>query len=168
MFVRESDQGKGVYVLHPQYRCFTTWYVNFERSAGIVLYRVNPQGQRLFLLLDYGSHWDYPKGHVEATEDDRSAAVRELREETGIDTISFHEGFVREIEYFFRNRKGRLIKKTVVFFLARTETESVRLSQEHVDYAWLDESSAIHRLTYANAKAVLKAAIDYLETLSHN
>jgi 8-oxo-dGTP pyrophosphatase MutT (NUDIX family) len=135
--------------------------VKFERSAGVVLFRDVPQG-RLFLLLDYGSHWDFPKGHVEPGEDDPTAARRELREETGIVDIHFIEGFGKEIGYFFRGRRGGLIKKTVVFFLASTEVEAVTLSNEHVGYAWAMESEAIARLSYANARAILKKAAEHL------
>ncbi len=127
-----------------------------------MLFREVPEGGRLFLLLDYGSHWDYPKGHVEAGEDDIAAARRELREETGIEQADWVDGFAREIEYFFRARKGGLIKKTVVFFLARTSAIDVTLSHEHVGFAWLDESRALKRLSYPNARAILKAASTYL------
>jgi bis(5'-nucleosidyl)-tetraphosphatase len=136
--------------------------VKFERSAGVVVYRNLEDGGRVFLLLDYGSHWDYPKGHVEEGEDDLSAARRELREETGIDSVALHDDFAHEIEYFFRSRRGGMIKKTVVFFLGKTETEAVTLSDEHVAYEWLDETAALKRLSYANAKAVLRKACDRL------
>lgn len=128
----------------------------------MVIYRNLADGRQVFLLLDYGSHWDYPKGHVEEGEDDLTAARRELREETGIEQATFQEGFAHEIEYFFRGRKGGMIKKTVVFFLASTDTESVTLSHEHVAFAWLESVEAIKRLSYANAKAILRRAIEHL------
>jgi hypothetical protein len=56
-----------------------------------------------------------------------------------------------------------MIKKTVVFFLASTQTEAVTLSHEHVAYAWLDEAAALKRLSYANAKAILRAASEHLQ-----
>jgi len=136
--------------------------VKIERSAGVVLFRDVPGEGRLYLLLDYGSHWDYPKGHVEAGEDDITAARRELREETGIEQADLIDGFAHEIEYFFRARKGGMIKKTVVFFLARTALIDIVLSDEHVGYAWLDENQALSRLSYPNAKAILKAATMHL------
>ncbi len=136
--------------------------VKFERSAGVVIYRNLADGRRVFLLLDYGSHWDYPKGHVEEGEDDLAAARRELREETGIEQVAFQDGFAQEIEYFFRGRKGGMIKKTVVFFLASTEAESVTLSHEHVAFAWLESAEALKRLSYANAKAILRRACEHL------
>ena len=58
--------------------------MTLERSAGLLLFNDTPGLPRRFLLLDYGKHWDYPKGHVEAGEDDVTAAHRELHEETGI------------------------------------------------------------------------------------
>jgi 8-oxo-dGTP pyrophosphatase MutT (NUDIX family) len=136
-----------------------------ERSAGVVVFRDVPgpgAPRRLFLLLDYGKHWDYPKGHVEPQEDDRTAALRELREETGI-TAELVPGFSQEIVYFFRSGSKGLVRKQVIFFAARAHDQEVRLSEEHVGYAWLDRDSALKRLTFDNARKVLAATADFLE-----
>ena len=47
--------------------------------------------------------------------------------------------------------------------LAKTIEKEVNLSHEHVDYEWLDFASASDRLTYDNARSVLKEAIDFYE-----
>jgi bis(5'-nucleosidyl)-tetraphosphatase len=138
-----------------------------ERSAGLIVYRVAANGgAQEFLLLDYGRYWDYPKGHVEAGEDDRTAALRELREETAIAAIELLDGFAHEMTYFFRSRRG-LVRKTVVFFLGRVAPDAaVTLSAEHVDHAWLTYEAARDRVTYASAKAVIQAAQAHLIGLS--
>jgi bis(5'-nucleosidyl)-tetraphosphatase len=132
-----------------------------ERSAGVILFRDTDAGRR-FLLLDYGRYWDYPKGHVETGEDDRGAALRELAEETGITDASFVGGFEHEIAYFFRHPARGLVRKTVVFFLARTAGEAVKLSHEHVGYEWASEEAAMKRLGFKTAKQVLEAAMEFL------
>ena len=133
-----------------------------ERSAGVVVFRTAGAGGRLYLLLDYGRFWDYPKGHVERGEDDAAAALRELAEETGIADAELVRGFAKEIVYFFRDRTKGLIRKEVVFFVAATTTEKVRISHEHSGSAWLSYEDALERLTYANAKQVLRAAEEFL------
>lgn len=134
-----------------------------ERSAGVVVFRETPQGRR-FLLLDYSRYFDFAKGHVEQGESDEAAAVRETREETGIDDLSFVRGFSHEITYSFRHAKRGPTRKTVVYFLAATTTGQVRLSHEHVGYAWLDAEAALKKVKYASAKEVLAAAIAFLES----
>jgi 8-oxo-dGTP pyrophosphatase MutT (NUDIX family) len=140
-----------------------------ERSAGFIIYRVRPGDDaplaRIdYLLLDYGRHWDFPKGHVEAGEDDFQAAHRELAEETGIREVRVVEGFAREITYFFRHKKRGLIRKTVIFLLAEVAADAkVTLSHEHKGFLFEPFDVAIKRVTFPTAKQVLKAAHEFLE-----
>jgi len=126
-----------------------------ERSAGIIVYTERDSVRR-YLLLDYGPYWDFAKGHLEAGEDDRTAALRELREETGLTDVTLHPTFFHEITYQFKNRKGRLVDKTVAYFAGQAESESVIISSEHVGYVFVPYAQAVSKVTYANARDVLK------------
>jgi bis(5'-nucleosidyl)-tetraphosphatase len=133
-----------------------------EFSAGFVLFRATPHGPR-FLLLDYGKHWDYPKGHLEEGESAWQAAVRELREETGIRQVDRVGRFQRNMHYAFRSPKKGQVSKTVTYFLGRTREDAIRISDEHEGYAWLGYEEAVERLTYQNARDMLIAAWKSLE-----
>lgn len=141
----------------------------YERSAGVVVFRKAPDvpGGRVFLLLDYGRFWDLPKGHVEKREDDLSAALRELKEETGIADATLVEGFKEEMTYFFRDRTRGLIRKSVVFFLAETQRKRIKISHEHSGSAFLPIDQAIDRITYENAKELLRKAGEFLDDRAH-
>jgi 8-oxo-dGTP pyrophosphatase MutT (NUDIX family) len=129
----------------------------YERSAGIVVYR-EEKGDRLYLLLNYPQgHWDFPKGHIEGTESEKEAAIRETREETGLSDIELTEGFMEKVEYFYY-RGGEKSFKEVIFFVGRTSLEDVRISHEHIGYKWLKFDQAFDRLTFQSAKDLLKNA----------
>ena len=137
-----------------------------ERSAGVVVFREVDGRPREFLLLDYGRHWDYAKGHLEDGETDQQAAIRELREETGIRDVALEPGFSREIMYHFQSSRKGLVRKEVIFFTARLPgdpPQEVALSHEHVGHEWLPLAEALERLTFANARAVLTAVAAHLE-----
>ncbi len=135
-----------------------------ERSAGFLIFHrrpAAPDGLR-FLLLDYGRHWDFAKGHVNKGESDFDAAVRELREETGITRVTVVPGFQQEIVYFFRSGRHGVIRKTVVFFLAEVANTEVILSEEHVGFEFLTFEQAVKRATFAAGKQLLRAAHEHL------
>jgi 8-oxo-dGTP pyrophosphatase MutT (NUDIX family) len=151
-----------------------------ERSAGFIAYHrarpgtvaAAPADGRLFptsaadaveyLLLDYGRHWDFAKGHVHPGEDDLAAARRELAEETGLTDARVVPGFQHEIVYFFRDRRKGLIRKTVLFYLTEVSGRNVVLSHEHVGFAFLPFEQAVKQVSYPSARAVLRAAHVYL------
>ena len=128
-----------------------------ETSAGIVLFR-KEKSKKLFLLLHYPSgHWDFVKGKMEKGESTHQTAIRETEEETGITDITFLENFEEWIEYNFQYQ-GELVNKKVVFFLAETKTEDVKISHEHQNYAWMDYNTSMEKTTFDNAKKVLTKA----------
>ena len=107
-----------------------------------------------------GGHWDFPKGHIDDGETEIQTALRELEEETGIAHANVIDGFRDTITYIFSGGQER-IGKEVIFFLATTKESKVTLSHEHIDYSWLDFDSAFSRLTYDNARQVLRSAIEF-------
>ena len=128
-----------------------------ETSAGIVLFR-KEDSKNLFLLLHYPSgHWDFVKGKMEKGESTHETAIRETKEETGITDVNFLDDFEEWIEYNFQHQK-ELIHKKVVFFLAETKTKEVNISHEHLDYTWMDYTTAMEKTTFDNAKTVLTKA----------
>ena len=135
-----------------------------EQSAGTVLF-IEEYNEKLFLLLHYPTgHWDFVKGKIENNESLEQAAIRETKEETGIIDIEFIKGFKEKIEYSFKFN-GDIVQKEVIFFLAKTNTKQVMISNEHLDYVWLDFNNALNKITYENAKNVLKKSKNYLEKL---
>ena len=128
-----------------------------ETSAGIGLFR-KEESKILFLLLHYPSgHWDFVKGKMEQEESTHQTAIRETKEETGITDITFVENFEEWIQYNFKYQ-GELVQKKVVFFLAETKTEQVKISHEHSGYTWMDYNSSMEKTTFDNAKTVLTKA----------
>lgn len=133
-----------------------------ERSAGAVLFN-DDDGVIRFLILHYpAGHWDFPKGNIEKGEEPAETVKREISEETGITDIEILPGFKRKIEYYYR-RNGELIRKQVIYLLARAKTRDVTLSYEHKNYTWLELDEAINRVSYRNSKNVLKDAARFLD-----
>lgn len=127
-----------------------------EKSAGAVVFRETPAG-RMYLLLQNAGRWDFPKGGMEKGESELETVVREVAEETGLKDLRMLPGFRKVIEYFYR-RDGKNVHKQVVYLLASTSTESVKISFEHQGYGWFPYADALKKASYTNSKLTMTEA----------
>ena len=133
-----------------------------EISAGIVLYN-DDNDEVQFLVLKYpGGHWDFVKGKMENSEEPKQTAIRETKEETGIIDVEFIDGFNEEISYTFYVKNEEIDKK-VIFYLAKTNSTQIQISDEHLNFVWLNFKDAIDKITYQNAKIILTKANNLLQ-----
>ncbi|HDH91502.1 MAG TPA: NUDIX domain-containing protein, partial [Candidatus Aenigmarchaeota archaeon] len=120
-----------------------------EHSAGAIIFRENKEIKYLFLVYEKG-YLDFPRGNVERGETELEAAKREVFEETGL-KVDFIPGFRAETSWFYR-KDGKLVKKTVVYFLAKTDKKEIKVSWEHKGYEWLTFEEAMEKLKFENTK----------------
>jgi 8-oxo-dGTP pyrophosphatase MutT (NUDIX family) len=134
-----------------------------EKSAGAVVYRKTEDGKVMYLLLQPapGKPWGFPKGKIDAGETERQAAVREISEEAGLPPVTLDPTFRHVVHYTYR-RGRQMVKKDVVYFLARTDTAEIRISWEHVAFRWAALADALTLVAYDNARDTLRAADAFL------
>ena len=148
-----------------------------EKSTGAIIYRMENEIP-LYLLLHYTpsdegkrGQWGFAKGHVEIGETEEQTAKREIFEETGIEDLKFIPGFKRLEKYFFKKsyglegearKKAPWVFKLVVFFLTETKTKDVKISDEHIGFAWLPIAEAVKKTTFKNSKMLLLDANDFV------
>ncbi len=127
----------------------------YEKSCGAIV--IHKKGDRCKILLvrnHNGRNYSFPKGHVEMGETEEETAIREVKEETGLD-ITIIPSF-REVADYCPFGK---IRKRVVFFMAQTMSDKVHIQEEEIDsYIWVDLEEAHHRCTYDNDLRVIRKA----------
>jgi ADP-ribose pyrophosphatase len=85
--------------------------MKFEYSAGAFVYRKRASSVELLLLKRKGSNaYDLPKGHIEKGENAVQAAIREIKEETGLNA-TFLPYFQTSTRYIFTRKKVKDIKE---------------------------------------------------------
>ncbi|MCQ2513961.1 MAG: NUDIX domain-containing protein [Ruminococcus sp.] len=138
----------------------TTISCLYEKSCGAIIFYKAKQSTKILLVKNSnGRYWSFPKGHIENDENEQETAIREIKEETGLDVTLF-ENF-REISEYCPFGK---IRKRVVFFLAQAFTDNVKIQEEEIDsYVWVDLQQARKMCSYDNDLRI----IDKAETAIH-
>ena len=127
----------------------------YEKSCGgIIFYKTRQNVKILLVKNNNGRYWSFPKGHIEDGETEQETAIREIKEETGLD-VTLVNSF-REISEYCPFGK---IRKRVVFFLARAFTDNVKIQEEEIDsYIWVDLQQARKLCSYDNDLRIIEKA----------
>ncbi|MCX7833383.1 MAG: NUDIX domain-containing protein [Ignavibacteria bacterium] len=149
-----------------------------EYSAGIITYyRDENDGQIKFLIIKHRKgHWSFPKGHIEDGEDIKSAAIREVEEETGLKNIKIlgedingnYKEFLLSENYIIESNQ---VNKTNYYYIGEVESPQgkdkhpeVRIDEDEIlEYRWCNYQEALNIITYKLAKDILKQAYDIIK-----
>lgn len=133
-----------------------------EHSYGIIPLR-REEGEWQVLLIQHRSakYWGFPKGHAEAGESPREAAVRELEEETGLTLVKFLSESTFEEHYHYTLR-GTLINKNVMFFVAEVEGELHLQEHEVSGGRWVPLKEAVAHLSYETDRSICQGVVDLM------
>ena len=132
--------------------------MKYEKSCGAIVY-TNINGKRLYLVEQmFDGHWGVPKGHVEENEKEEETALREIKEEVGLDVI-IDTGF-RAVETY-SPKEGVL--KDVVYFVAYSKSMDTTMQAVEVrDIKWIELKEAINLTEFRDMQEIIMKADTYL------
>jgi 8-oxo-dGTP pyrophosphatase MutT (NUDIX family) len=107
-----------------------------------------------------GAHRDrvlaLPKGHPDGDESELDAAIREVREETGVDAEPIEK--LGEIRYTYE-RKGQPVNKRVAFYLFEYRSGELGHDHEIESVRWMPLEEAARSLTYEGEREMVGRAL---------
>lgn len=120
-------------------------------------------GRILLISTQSGRRWQLPKGHIEMGETAEQAALREVREETGVTGRVVAP--LSEVEYWFVEKGSRRVHKRVDYFLLDYVSGSAAdFDAAEVSGAeWFSWDEGIAKLSFDNERRVVLQAREILE-----
>jgi 8-oxo-dGTP pyrophosphatase MutT (NUDIX family) len=132
-------------------------------SAGGLAVRKDADNLKVALIsVGNPPRWQLPKGLVDKGETPEVAAIREVREEAGIDADVVSP--IETVEYWYQSKSGAQrirYHKFVHFFLMTYRGGDVGDHDHEVNEArWVDANEAAQMLAFANERKVLAKALE--------
>lgn len=132
-------------------------------SAGGVVYRKSNSALEVIILTrGEGEIFCLPKGKIEKSETPQEAALREVKEEAGLNGIIERE--LGKIKYWFYSDEDKArVHKTVTFFLIKYESgDTADHDTDAEEVRWLPIDEALKIMTYPSERQMAKKAKESL------
>lgn len=127
-------------------------------AGGVVIRKSNNQTEVLICERFSENLIALPKGKPNEGEYEAATAIREVREETGINAIIKNK--IKDIFYSFERPNGIINKKVSFFLMEKIDGEISNHDDEFDKVYWEKWDSALNKLSYQGEKDVLEKAIE--------
>ncbi len=131
----------------------------FQFSAGGVVYRGGDSALEIIMLTRGGGKiFCLPKGKIEKSETPQEAALREVKEEAGLNGTLEKE--LGRIKYWFYSEEDKVrVHKTVTFFLIKHESgDTSDHDADAEEVRWLPIGQALKIMTYPSERQMAEMA----------
>ena len=137
-------------------------------SAGGAAFRITDSGyETAIVAVRLSGRWQLPKGIVDVGETDEQAAVREVREEAGIECEIIEK--IETVEYWYvGNDKGERVRfhKLVHFYLMKyVAGDTANHDREVSESRWVSPDDAIELLAFKSEKTVVEKGFELIKRL---
>lgn len=136
-------------------------------AGGGAFRRQNDRIEVALISVGQAERWQLPKGLVNPNEATEAAAMREVREETGLETELV--ALIDKIEYWYYSKgQGQRVRfhKFVYFYLLRCLSGSVENHDQEVNEArWVEIGKAVEMLTFKSEKKIAEQATEMIVSL---
>ena len=132
-----------------------------EKSCGAVVVTVIDGSIKYVIVESKEGYFGFPKGHVEKNETEKETALREIREETGLNVDIIDDFKTEDLHRFTLNGETRM--KHVVYFLAQysNQSPSAQISELN-SIKIIDFDTAISIFQFESSKRILSEANEFI------
>ena len=136
--------------------------MRYIKSCGFIVYKEENNENYYLIIKSHNGDVGFPKGHMESGESELQTAIRELKEETGMDVDTIYD-FRYQIEYPLPHVPDAM--KQTVYFLGKCASDDIIIQETEVASAeFVTYDKAIEKLTFEETKIMLKKANDIINS----
>ncbi|SRR6266508_2470126 len=136
-------------------------------SGGVVYRQTQDTIEIIIIAVGEKRRWQLPKGLVNRGENPDQTALREVREETGIDSILLD--LIDKIEYWYYGQSGSKrirFHKVVHFYLLEFQSGNTEDHDQEVEEArWVEIDEAQELLAFKSEKEIVRKAKEMVQAL---
>jgi len=141
--------------------CFRDFKGVFKiiEAAGGLVFKKNKGKKKKILLIHRQGYYDLPKGKIDKGEQTKAAAVREVKEETGIKKIKLGKKIMKTYHTYRDRKNRRVLKKTHWYKMKTSQKEFIPQLEEDIDLVfWMNREAflSVKRKVYGNILDVIR------------
>jgi 8-oxo-dGTP pyrophosphatase MutT (NUDIX family) len=138
-----------------------------EFSAGGIVFKsdnskalLNDQGQVLLTQNSANHHWGFPKGHIEKGQTSKEAALREVKEEGGVEAEIIAKIDDSKYIYTHPETKEKIFKVVTFYLMNYLSGDPQNHDWEVSEAGWFTPEEALKKLSFSDDKRLLKKALE--------